>query len=403
MKVPFTYKLAYSKKIEKDEGIENIFMQVEEEGYYFENKQGDKFLGFFSFEDEKAFVHGEVPPFQFYKQKFEQQRPEIILCEILLKQENGHLFVYETQNYSGYFIENYKDYLLFKGNSASLKEWTKTNEDPDNICWNNRIEEVLNLIENGVVSKVVCSRSVSFKSCQNKEPSRKEVFKTFYNPSPTFKISFPSGDNERFYSFTPEKIFMSTGKKCFLEAIAGTRPRSKDPSKDKILEQELLDSNKDNDEHQKVINQIQENMKGYGDVSIGETSVLKLKGIQHLRTPIELGIDNGNGKVKSEDTELEKKLRIIQSLHPTPAVGGCPQEVSQNIIKRVEGDREYYAGLFGVISQQYAEVAVLIRSFLCKNNTLTAYAGAGIVKNSNPQEEWKETQDKLRSFLGEIL
>jgi isochorismate synthase/2-succinyl-5-enolpyruvyl-6-hydroxy-3-cyclohexene-1-carboxylate synthase/2-succinyl-6-hydroxy-2,4-cyclohexadiene-1-carboxylate synthase/O-succinylbenzoate synthase len=96
---------------------------------------------------------------------------------------------------------------------------------------------------------------------------------------------------------------------------------------------------------------------------------------------------------------------LLKELHPTPAVCGFPATSGLEFIRRYETssfDRGMYAGPFGFIGRDYADVVVAIRSGLLSQNrnerersTLSIYAGAGVVQGSTAQGEWSETSYKL--------
>ena len=94
-------------------------------------------------------------------------------------------------------------------------------------------------------------------------------------------------------------------------------------------------------------------------------------------------------------------FELIDSLFPTPAVCGLPKNQSLEAIKNIEHhDRGLYSGLVGVFDFiGNCELAVSIRSAIVKDMQITAFAGAGLVENSDPEEEFQETKLKLYTIL----
>ena len=121
-------------------------------------------------------------------------------------------------------------------------------------------------------------------------------------------------------------------------------------------------------------------------------SVLKLKNVQHLHSSI-----SGILKEGLQDKD------IISTLFPTPAVAGTPTNNSISVLKDLEPfDRGWYAGALGVLSRDESECIVGIRSVRVQKNTLSFYAGAGIVEQSDWENEWEEINSKLNIFMSRI-
>ena len=181
------------------------------------------------------------------------------------------------------------------------------------------------------------------------------------------------------------------------EAIAGTRPRGKTVREDEGLEGELLNSQKELEEHRFVAGFIESAMNSIcTDVrKISSEEVLKLKNVQHIITRF-------TGCSFRDQTPLS----IAQVLHPTPAVGGYPASGIADYLKQAEPFRRgWYAAPIGWMNKKNADFAVGIRSALVNGNSLHVFAGAGIVRQSNVHAEWKETEKKMDNFtavLGDI-
>ena len=119
---------------------------------------------------------------------------------------------------------------------------------------------------------------------------------------------------------------------------------------------------------------------------------MKLSKLQHLLMKF-----SGLLKEKTQDSD------ILESIHPTPAVGGVPSEKASAEIENIENfDRGWYAGPVGWIGKDEAEFAVAIRSGLVFENELYLYSGAGIVEGSNPENEWEEIENKIAGFMNAL-
>ncbi|NVJ11291.1 chorismate-binding protein, partial [Myxococcus sp. AM001] len=104
-------------------------------------------------------------------------------------------------------------------------------------------------------------------------------------------------------------------------------------------------------------------------------------------------------------TSLNKADDVIclHQLQPTAAVAGLPRDLARQFIARHEPfTREWYAGSAGYLSLQQSEFCVSLRSAKISGNIVRLYAGAGIVRGSDPEQEWQEIDNKaagLRTLL----
>jgi isochorismate synthase len=104
---------------------------------------------------------------------------------------------------------------------------------------------------------------------------------------------------------------------------------------------------------------------------------------------------------KLEATRPATALELLSLLHPTAAVGGIPQRDALDVIHRLESDRrDLYAGAVGWIDAEgNGEWWLGIRGITLSGTNFSAWAGAGIVADSDPIAEREETRDKLASIL----
>jgi menaquinone-specific isochorismate synthase len=102
-----------------------------------------------------------------------------------------------------------------------------------------------------------------------------------------------------------------------------------------------------------------------------------------------------NGSLNPEVTDGD----ILESIHPTPAVGGYPDKNVLPILHETEPfNRGWYAAPIGWTAADSATFAVAIRSALIIKNKLYLYSGAGIVDGSSPEKEWEELENKIYHF-----
>lgn len=261
---------------------------------------------------------------------------------------------------------------------------------PDKIRWKLNIQSALRLMNDRQVEKIVLARRADLTFQEDLDPLyllggiQQANARAFY-------FCFQPDHAHAFIGGTPERLYRRVGRKIFSEAVAGTRPRGMNESRDLAMQQELLQSEKDLREHRFVLDSIRQSFESVCETvdSSDRIAVLKLDKLQHLYATLtgilKPGIDDG---------------QILSSLHPTPAVGGVPKAEAIREIDQLENfDRGWYAGPVGWVSRNAAEFAVAIRSGLVDANKLYLYSGAGIVPGSSPETEWEEIESKIANYL----
>jgi salicylate biosynthesis isochorismate synthase/menaquinone-specific isochorismate synthase len=195
-----------------------------------------------------------------------------------------------------------------------------------------------------------------------------------------------------FIGASPELLVRREGQRASTVSLAGSTRRSADPSVDDHLGEQLLHSAKDRHENEIVARRI---MSALGPHAVWVTAapepvVVKVANIQHLAAPI-----------RAQLTAPISAIELAGILHPTPAVGGEPDAVSQRLIPALEGfDRGWYAGALGwTDSSGDGEFCVALRCALLRGRHAWCYAGCGIVADSDPAAELAETVVKLEALL----
>jgi isochorismate synthase len=200
-----------------------------------------------------------------------------------------------------------------------------------------------------------------------------------------------------FVGASPELLVSRVGDVVRAHPLAGTAPRSSDPAVDQRLSSELLASPKNRHEHRITIDWLLDNLLpfcSYVDAE-PEPSIVTLANVHHLGTLVE-------GLLSSPAPSV---LDLVAALHPTPAVGGDPQDVATALITELEGmDRGRYAGASGwVDGAGNGAFAVNVRVAQISGSTATVYAGNGIVGDSDPEAELAETRSKFQAILGALV
>ncbi len=264
---------------------------------------------------------------------------------------------------------------------------------PNADGWQTRIDEALALIRSEAVEKIVLSRKTIFEFSESIDPIQL-TSRLNATTNHCFVFCLDVGAGNAFVGATPERLFLRKLDELKSEVVAGTRMRGHYAEEDERLGIELLNSDKDQREHDIVRKSIRQKLHKYVDHLIvdSQASLLRLARKQHLLSNVEgklkPGVDDGT---------------LLNRLHPTPAVGGYPTDNALPEIARIEPfNRGWYAAPIGWISSESAHFAVAIRSGLIENNTLTLFSGAGIVHGSDPAEEWQEVESKIQDFISVI-
>ncbi|KQL53222.1 hypothetical protein AN964_06800 [Heyndrickxia shackletonii] len=289
------------------------------------------------------------------------------------------------------YLENQKKKILniqeFSNNFIS-EVMKKEEINPEE--WKESVARVISLLKDGHLDKVVLARKMRVEYQQDILPEN--ILNHLLDQQQTsFVFSF-GFQNHCFAGASPERLVKKTGENILSTCLAGSMKRSNDEKHDETLGKMLLEDKKNRHEHQLVVSMIADVFRKHcWEVNIpDEPTLMKTPDIQHLYTPVK-------GKVK-ENTSI---LQLVESLHPTPALGGTPKQDAMRVIRDVENmDRGLYAGPIGWMDYRgNGEFIVGIRSGLLKGNEAFIYAGCGIVADSNPEDEYLETKIKFRPML----
>ena len=261
---------------------------------------------------------------------------------------------------------------------------------PEKSAWSENVSSALDSIAGNVMGKVVLARKSTIEFAHPVESMPLLHKLRLINPD-SFHFYIQPANDHAFLGGPPDRLYRRDNRQIYSEAVAGTRIRGNSDSEDKLLEQELLTSEKDLREHNFVHQSVKQALEKLCTTihSPGDIKVIKLAKIQHLYS-------NFTGTLSNGIAEAD----IISALHPTPAVGGVPTKIALRKLWELESfDRGWYAGPVGWIGSNHSEFAVAIRSGLVHSNKLTLYSGAGIVTGSEPLGEWEEIENKINNFL----
>lgn len=265
----------------------------------------------------------------------------------------------------------------------------RTEPDP----WQQLVAGAAQDIRDGQLEKVVLARQVRLPAEAVVDAAT--ALARLRRETTTGLIFAIAGAGRCFLGATPERLVRLQDGRVQTAALAGSRRRGATATEDAALEQDLLRSTKDRWEHAIVARELTDGL-GAAGVELAPTPrsvVLKLGSVQHLYTPLAGSVDSGC-----------TILDLLERLHPSPAVGGYPRAEALAWIREREGmDRGWYAGPIGWMDTHgNGDFAVGIRSALLDRYGALLFAGCGIMGDSRPEDEFGESELKLRPMLAAL-
>jgi anthranilate synthase component 1 len=219
------------------------------------------------------------------------------------------------------------------------------------------------------------------------------------NPSP-YMYYYDMGDHQIVGS-SPEILVrqekvdgVDGGEKVTIRPIAGTRARGTTPEQDASHERDLLADPKERAEHVMLIDLARNDIGRIAKT--GTVKVTEAFGIERYSHVMHI-VSNVEGSLKDGMSALD----VLRASFPAGTLSGAPKIRAMEIIDELEPvQRGIYGGAVGYLSfAGDMDVAIAIRTGVIKDQTLYVQAGAGVVADSVPELEWKETEAKARAVL----
>ena len=253
----------------------------------------------------------------------------------------------------------------------------------------NSVNEIKKHIKKGDIIQAVLSQR--FKRSSKVDGSQIYRWLRFINPSP-YMFYLRCGDHSLIGS-SPEVFVRCEDNIAELRPIAGTRRRGKDENEDLFFEKELLSDEKERAEHIMLLD-LGRNDLGrvcdYGTVKVREEMVVeKYSHVMHIVSDIA-------GKLRKDKDMFD----LIRAAFPAGTVSGAPKIRAMEIIDEFEPEsRGPYAGSVGYFSYSgNMDTCITIRTIVKKGSSVYIQAGAGIVADSVPEREYKETINKAKAL-----
>lgn len=260
-------------------------------------------------------------------------------------------------------------------------------------------EDYLNMVQKGKEScyrgdvfQIVLSRQFQYQY-QGDDFNIYRALRSI-NPSPyCFYFDY---DNFRLMGASPEAQLIIQNNKVTIHPIAGTFRRTGNDVQDAELAKKLADDPKENAEHIMLVDLARNDLSRSGK----NTSVEVYKEVQYYSHVIHLV-----SKVSSNITEQTNKIKMIGDTFPAGTLSGSPKYKAMQLIDQYENRaRTFYGGAIGHLQfNGDFNHAIMIRTLMSKDNTLTLQAGAGVVADSKPESELQEVENKLAALNKAIL
>lgn len=274
--------------------------------------------------------------------------------------------------------------------SNGILEYKKEKDDFTKEEYVNIVKKAKESINNGEIFQVVLSNSEHYILKGSKLPLYEHLRKI--NPSP-YMYHIKLGDREIIGS-SPEMLMRLEGKHIESYPIAGTRPRGKNPKEDKEIEEDLLNDKKECAEHLMLVD-LSRNDVGkvskIGTVTVPELySIRKFSHVQHI-------VSHVKGELKDDLDAIDG----FMSLFPAGTLSGAPKIRAMKIINDNENfARGPYGGAVGYFSLNgNADFAITIRTLTTNGELAEIQAGAGIVYDSIPENEYEECARKRQAIV----
>lgn len=260
--------------------------------------------------------------------------------------------------------------------------------------YSRKVEKIKEYIREGHIFQTVLSQRWTIETKQSGFELYKELREL--NPSP-YLYYFNYGDFEVIGS-SPEMIVKQQGNRVYTCPIAGTRKRGADAEEDALLRDELLQDEKERAEHVMLVDLARNDMgriSEFGTVKVTQfMEVQNYSHVMHIVSMVE-------GRKKGEFHPLD----LVSSFLPAGTLSGAPKIRAMEIIDELESVRRgLYGGATGYIDfSGDMDFCITIRTMIKKGNHVYLQAGAGIVADSVPENEYQECCNKVMALAKTLV
>jgi anthranilate synthase component 1 len=302
-------------------------------------------------------------------------KDELFICENTINGLETEIGVIES-------LIKSKDVPTFPFNTV-----TEETSNMDDELYKAMVEKGMASCQRGDVFQVVLSRRFE----QTFTGDEFNVYRALrsINPSP-YLFYFDYGDYKLMGSSPESQLIVNNGK-AIVHPIAGTFKRTGNDEEDKLLAQKLEADEKENAEHVMLVDLARNDLSRM----CSNVEVTQYKKVNYYSHVIHL-VSEVTGKVNAD----ANSFNLLATSFPAGTLSGAPKFKAMQLIDNFEPTkRGYYGGAIGCIGFDGSlNHAIMIRTFLSRNNTLICQAGAGITVASKPESELQEVNNKLNAL-----
>ena len=294
-------------------------------------------------------------------------------------------FVFMPFHEGNQVIIPFEGNLFSKGNLENLENKPTenfTSESNQKESFEDLVIKGVSAIQQGEFDKVVLSRKIVLKE----QIASIETFQSLISTYPTaFRYLFFHPKIGLWMGATPEQLVKINQNQFETVALAGTQ----------LYSENVIWATKEIEEQQFVTDYIISKVKDkVNNPIVSDAKTVKAGNLAHLKSFI-----------SGELTPDFQANDLIKALHPTPAVCGLPKEQAIDFILKNEGyNRKYYAGFLGEYNKDnQTDLFVNLRCLEVENDVVNIYVGCGITKDSNPEKEFIETENKSMTMRNVLV
>lgn len=322
------------------------------------------------------------------------------------------LAVFDHQEKTVWFITHYRQDHEVKEADQRLSDmerrWTEVHTEPfiykkmepaknesmpyafSNEAFMDAVEKIKEYIASGDVFQV----NLSVRQTQALSVHPLKIYETLRELNPSPYMAYLELKDFQIVSGSPELLVKIDGKQASTRPIAGTRSRGENEEEDTMLADELIENEKERAEHVMLVD-LERNDLGrvckYGTVEVNEFMVIeKYSHVMHI-------VSNVRGTLADDKDYMD----VFKGVFPGGTITGAPKIRTMEIIEELEPVRRgIYTGSIGWIGYNGdMELNIVIRTLLAKDGHAYIQSGAGIVIDSNPSHEFKESLKKAQALL----
>lgn len=270
---------------------------------------------------------------------------------------------------------------------ADLNKEVESNVTEEEYC--EMVERAKEYIKAGDIFQVVPSQRLKFKNAS--EPF--DVYRRLRSKNPSPYLFYIDFEDFQIAGSSPESLVSVKDNRVITNPIAGTRPRGKSLEEDEKLKNELLEDEKERAEHLMLVDLGRNDIgriSEFGTVNVDRFMEIDLYShVMHIVSMV-------SGKLKKELNCFD----ALSSCLPVGTVSGAPKVRAMEIIDELENVRRgIYAGAVGYFSHNgNMDTCIAIRTIVFKDDYAYVQSGAGIVYDSDPKTEYRETLNKAMAM-----